>query len=408
MTKYEFLGKKNRDGSFSVSIPAGVLISAAFVDYYNDANAKGYQRDEKLRPKRAREIEDYIRRCQDSQVRPRLYELTLNARLGEGEWHYGELDEAGQLGLLTIETEQSKWLSVIDGGTRLEGIHSSLTHNLIDSSWDVDARIFLRLDIVEEIGQFFLINENQKRVRTDLALRVVQRSLDDGNLNDSQLKVLSTVVPDTDQWKYSASRIAGSMNTSPDSPWKGLIQMPNDHFTQPVKLQAYLTSLQPLLKNDDLMEILSQMEKNGNLLVDGKKVLPVDFLTKVLNNFWKAVQEVNQSARDEPSTNVLWGSIGVSAAHIALAPIFVTILQSPNPNLTTPVFRIMLAQSFVAEYDYWFTRKGSKLSAEQYPNEKGEATTFTGGAGYGRLGKELETQWRSALHSSTEGKAAVA
>ncbi len=408
MAKYEFLGKKNRDGSFSVSIPVGVLVSTAFVDYYDDATGEGYQRDEKIRTGRAKQIEDYIRRCLEANVGPKLFELTLNARIGEGESQYEPLDEEGSLGFLMVETEKPKWLSVTDGGTRLDGISNALAHNLIDASWTIDARIFVGLDIPEEIGQFLLINETQKRVRTDLSLRVVQRRLDEGSLDDYQLQVLSTVVPKADQWRYSASRIAGSMNSTPDTPWHELIQMPNDKITRPVKLQAFLTSLQPLLDNADLTEILGQMERNGNLLVDGKKVTPVEFLMRVLNNFWQAVQDVNSTAHDEPGTNVLWGSIGVSASHIALAPILVTILQSHDPTLTKSVFRQMLERTDVAEYAYWFTRKGTKLSVEEYPKEKGEATTFTGGSGYGRLGKLLETQWRSELHSSSQGKAAVA
>jgi hypothetical protein len=94
---------------------------------------------------------------------------------------------------------------------------------------------------------------------------------------------------------------------------------------------------------------------------------------------------------------VLWGSIGVSGCHIALAPVISTILGSPEPSLSKEKFVDMMKESAIADYDFWFTRPGS-LRGDDYPNDKGEATTMVGGAGYARLAKLLERDWRSALH----------
>lgn len=407
MVRNELLAKRNRDGSFSASIPAEVLVSHAFVDYYEDSSGMGYQRSETLRPKRARDIEDYIRRCKDAALEPNLFELTVNARLNPEEWDFGALDDDRTLGILTFTTKKDRWLSVTDGGTRLDGIRNALAHGVIEDTLTFDARVFVGLDLAEEIAQFLLINEKQKRVRTDLSLRVVQRKLDDGQLTDHELKVLTTVVPDQDAWKYEASRIASRLNGDEDSWWKGLVQMPNDSVTRPIKLQAFFTSLSPLLTNDDLKSLLAQMEQEGHLMVDQAIATQADFLVRVIKNFWAAVFEANPDARAEPDTNVLWGSIGASAGHAALAPLLVTILQSPDPALTTDVFRPMLQNSVVADYPFWFTKRGSG-SPEDYPSEKGEATTFTGAAGYGRLARQLETEWRSALYANPTSRPAVA
>ena len=408
MPRYEILAKRNRDESYSASIPVGMLVSNAFVDYYTEATGEGYQRNEKVRTTRAKEVEDYIRRCIDAGIPPKLFELTINARLSPDDCTFEPVDDQNTLGILSFDAEGNRWLSVTDGGTRLEGLRGALAHGIIDDQHPVDARVFVGLEIGEEVAQFLLINEKQKRVRTDLSLRLVQRKLDEGQLSDHELKALTTVVPDTDAWRYEASRIAGHLNNAEDSPWKGLIQMPNDPVTRPVKLQAYLTSLKPLLTNEELTAMLTQMEQSGQLMTGGARATMTDFLSRVIKNFWAAVAEVTPGAHAEPYTTVLWGSIGASASHAALAPILATILQSSNPSLTVPVFRSMVSQSIVADYEFWFTRRGTAHSRQDYPNEKGDATTFTGAAGYGRLAKRLEREWRSALHANPTAGPVVA
>lgn len=408
MPRYEILAKHNRDGSYSASIPVGVLVSNAFVDYYSDAVGGGYQRRETLLPRRAREIEDYIRRCQSTATPPKLFELTLNARTDSQHFEFDTVDDDGSLGILAFDVEGTRWLSVIDGGTRLEGLKNALAHGIIDTAHPIDARVFVGLEIGEEVAHFLLINEKQKRVRTDLSLRIVQRKLDDGQLSASELMALTTVVPDTDAWRYGASRIASLLNESDDSVWKDLIQMPNDSVTRPIKLQAFLTSMKPLLTNADLQALLTQKEQGGQLMVGGEQVSKPDFLARVVKNFWQAVADVNQEAYTEPYTTVLWGSIGVSASHMALAPVIVTKLQSQDPSLTVPVFRAMIEQSVTADYPFWFSKKGRMRDADDYPAVKGDATTHTGAAGYARLAQQLETEWRSALHASSTGGPAVA
>ena len=121
------------------------------------------------------------------------------------------------------------------------GIEMALVEGNISKQHKLDIRIFVNLSLSEEIAQFLLINDNQKKVRTDLGLRVAQRALDNGELSQEQLKVLETVVPDKDSWRFEASRIADRMNSDPDSPWKGRIQMPSGQANC-TTLQSFFTS----------------------------------------------------------------------------------------------------------------------------------------------------------------------
>ena len=256
--------------------------------------------------------------------------------------------------------------------------------------------------LAHEISQFLLINDKQKKVRTDLGLRVVQRLLDEDDLSDDEKSVLSTVVPETDSWKFDASRIISRLNEEDASPWYGLIQMPGDKSTKPVKLQAMLTSLQPILRNDDLREDLKRREEKGQLIIDKHRVTDITFITRVLRNFWTAVAQVNPAAHEEPTTNVLWGSIGASACHIALSPILQSILTRRKPDVSDSGFKRMLSHTMVSDYPEWFSRAGAK-NPDFYPAKKGDATMRTGAANYRDLGRKLESDWRANLHADDGG-----
>ena len=395
MVTRHLAAKRNGDGSFSTSYPVGDLIQDSFVDFYNEQTGSGFQRDESNRQTRGRKVADYIHRCAETGGNPKLYELTVNARVStkwgnEGICEFTPYEPGGAIGVLTLNSSKDEgWISLTDGGTRGLGIEIALSRGDITEQWEVDVRIFPDLTLAQEIAQFFLINDFQKKVRTDLGLRVVQRALDEGNLSNEEIKSLQTVVPATDSWRFGASRIASELNSAIDSPWRNRIQMPSDP-SKSTTLQSFFTSLSPLLNDADLQLLINN--KAGEELTE--------FIIKILKNFWTAVAQVNSRANEEPETNVLWAPIGSSACHIALGAVAKTILDSSDPDLTTTRFVDMLMGSHVDEYEFWFTKKG-KHPAEQYPTEKGDATLMSGAANYKRLAKELEQSWRANLHTNS-------
>ena len=387
----QFLGKQNRDGSYSISVKARELVEGGWVDFYDERSGRGYQRFETMREARARQIEEYFRRCAQEDLDPRLFEMTASARCqdgGEVQVSFEPLDDEERLGIVNVIPSSQPWMSMVDGGTRLRGIERAVTGRAITGEASFDVRLFGSLSVPEEIALFLLINENQKRVRTDLSLRVVQRSLDKGELSDAQLGTLRTVVPNTDQWRYEASRVTARMNSDPDSHFRDLVQMPGEKPTgKSIAMQAFWTSLKHVLDDDDLDARVKGLEtiENGT-----------EFWVRVLKNFWGAVAAANPSARDEPRTSVLWGSIGVNGCHRALAEIVRSELSSEQIDLSRERFVTMVAGTWIADYPFWFTRKGSRLS--EYPGEKGDATQMTGNSGYIRLSEMLEAQWRANLH----------
>lgn len=391
----EFLGKRNRDGSYSISVKARELVRVGWVDFYEEASGRGYQRRETMREARAREIQRYFSRCAKEQLDPHLFELTASARYQEADEEvpvsFDPLDKEGcHLGFVKVTASSDAWMSLVDGGTRFRGIERALDEGVITGDTAFDVRLFSEMSVANEIALFLLINENQKRVRTDLSTRVVQRSLDEGHLTDTELRMLETVVPETDKWRYEASRVTGRMNGDPDSPFRALIQMPGETSGgRSVAMQAFLTSLKHMLDDKDLRARIESRNQIQDV---------TDFWITILKNYWGVVSDINPQARDEPKTNVLWGSIGVNSCHRALAEIVRTELSAEHMVLTRDRFKMMLAETSVAEYGYWFSKKGGR--PREYPSEKGEATHMTGNSGYIRLSDLLLAEWRSSLHAA--------
>ena len=390
-----YLGKRNQDGSYSISVKAGELVDVGWVDFYQESSGRGYQRNETMRESRGRAIEEYFKRCVSESQHPRIFELTASAR-GQSEnggdvgVEFDGLDEDGRLGFVNVMANDRRWMSIVDGGTRLRGIERAVLSGTITGDTSFDVRLFGNLSLPEEIALFLLINENQKRVRTDLSLRVVQRSLDEGELTDDQLGILRTVVPNTEQWRYEASRVAARLNTDQDSPFFGLIQMPGESAAgKPITMQAYWTSLKHILDDDDLASRVMGIDSIPNT---------TEFWIKILKNFWGAVAAANREARDEPKTTVLWGSIGVNGCHRALAGIVRSELSAEHIDLSKDRFENMVTDSWIGDYAYWFTRKGSRQA--EYPGDKGGGTQMTGNSGYIRLSAALLNQWRANLHAS--------
>ncbi len=399
----ELIAKRNQDGSHSIAMDAQTLVQLAWVDFYDDRTGDGYQRNERTRESRARAIEEYFAGCSRAGLKPRLFELTANIRskADSASATVSEIDEEGRFGFLTVESEGHPWLAIIDGATRLRGIERALAAGVLDGSVLFDIRVFDGLTTAEEIALFLLVNEKQKRVRTDLSRRVVQRRIDEGELNDHELATLKTVVPEDENWKFESTRIAGILNGDASSPWYGRIQMPNDNITKPIKLQAFATSLRPLLENQDIGLHLNKLIADGDVTGFSDTTA---LIVRILKNFWRAVRTRNPQAFAEPNTNVLWGSIGVNGCHAALGAVLSTIISGSTVNFREANFSQMLDGSCVADYLYWFSRPGRGEAAE-YPGDKGEATTMTGGSGYKRLGKILEGEWRAALHAAQPVKA---
>ena len=400
--------KSNSDGSYSAKVKAGDLIRWAFVDFYDERTGQGYQRNESGREKRGRQIEQYMQRAIQAGTKPALFEMTANIRADRVEGaKFEDLDGEEELGLFKVTPRPGeRFLSLIDGGTRFLGIEKALNNGLIEKDFKLDVRIFDRRPFVEEVAYFLLINDTQKKVRTDLSLRVVQQLFDNGEIlpGTSEFAFLKTVVPDTENWKYTAVNMVAELNRDPQSRWHQRIQMPGEP-SRTIALQAFYSSLKLLLNNSEVIDRLKAKIREGVVFVGERQLSSEDeypqFLLRILNNFWEAIRQMNQWAYEEIGTTVLWAPIGVSAHHFALSPVLAQMMQAPVWNFSVERFKKMLTGSLTELYSEWWTKAGTK-GKDAYPEQQGEATRMTGLANYARLANNLKLKWISNLREDVE------
>lgn len=286
-------------------IPAGTLVDIARVDVWDPDDPRGmtgYQRAPSLN--RKRRIAEYA--SGDDAVMPAGGLLNARAPNGEDGSSYGEvLDfvpdwEEGDLayGQLTIP-ESAQPLRIVDMQHRLGGYEYAIEKGGHEELRDFPLVVTIAdgLSLHEELEQFHLINTTQKKVRTDLARRllVIQAQDTDKRLALDQRGKL---------WEAKGPVIAAMLN-SEDGAWQGKILPPNkSKREQPstvVRETSFVNSLKPILQTPYFVRL---REEDA---------------AKLLGRYWAAIARVFPEAMRHPQAHVLQKTPGVFSLH-AIAP----------------------------------------------------------------------------------------
>jgi hypothetical protein len=157
---------------------------------------------------------------------------------------------------------------------------------------------------LEEAMQFYVINTQQKRMRTDLAHQYIfrQHEAERGPIGDSTK--LPYGIRKRDYVPY-AMYIARRLREDPDSPWRDLILPPNASGDAPVTEGSFTDSLSPVL-DYAIQADLSMGE-----------------VISLLKNFWKAVFNLCPDAKKNYNNYVLMKTSGVYSLHIFLPTLLI-------------------------------------------------------------------------------------
>lgn len=340
---------------YCTAIPVQELLDRSKVDIWSaDAPTEdaGYQRE----PSRARlrEVANYMEG--DDAIMP-LGGL-VNARgVGDGE-EYGErlrFEPSGpsfgrvQAGLLTL-AEDALPLFVVDMQHRLGGLRVAMEDDQRDDLADfpVVATIADGLSRLEEIEQFELINTTQKKVRTDLARRLMAIQIEDPERRVT-LEVKGRL------WEARGPVIADWLNRH-GKVWRGRIVPPNKSKREMpngiARETSFVTSLKPVLQTP----LFARMQD--------------DQVATVLDRYWEAIERIFPSAFQRPGENVIQKTAGVFSLH-SLAPDVVELVRSDYPELSAENFEKALAPLRALGADYW--RADNVDGAGRYGGMKGYA-----------------------------------
>ena len=173
--------------------------------------------------------------------------MPTNALLASRNTVYGELDftpVAGDLGYL--EVPEGRSLFVVDYQHRWRGF----LHAIDDLKRTALRKVMIPVTILsdtppfEEMKQFYLINNKQKRVNTDLALTLMHAMS-----SESTEEELANLVGPGNKYRIRATRLVIRITQLNSGPWFGKIQEPNVPPTssQIATIKSFVDSLRPII-----------------------------------------------------------------------------------------------------------------------------------------------------------------
>lgn len=198
----------------------------------------------------------------------------------------------------TLEIPDNVTLWLMDGQHRFAGIEmlneaSEKYHNL-----EFPIVIMVGESVYDEAKQFVLVNMSQKKVRTDLGERFLQRAVkEEGKINIQNKTMLRGI-----EWIPTAIEVADYLIKDSHSVWYNKIKLPNEPKGETIVNQKSFTdSLKPTISTD------------GQLA--GK---PAPVIVSILNNFWDAISNVCPKAFAESQNYVIQKTTGVFVLHAIL------------------------------------------------------------------------------------------
>jgi DGQHR domain-containing protein len=205
------------------------------------------------------------------------------------------------------ELQIKKVLQIIDGQHRVNGLRYALEEKSQAELADfcMPCVIIEVAERVTEMNQFNIINGNAKSVRTDLVNAI---------LTATAAKKGDSAIDDKDRWKVVVTKAVSQLNQNPDSPWFGLIAMPDETSspkggTKVVRATSVMTSLRPVYIWMKEMAMLP----NGSS-IDAE----TEAFVKVLIPYWQAIKKVVPDAFATPGDSVIQKTPGLFSLHYLL------------------------------------------------------------------------------------------
>lgn len=296
------------------------LIRISQVDVYREESGsyQGYQRMPEA--SRTRLVAQYLKN--DSKpLLPTSVLLSYRGQLGlDGEY---------------VEIPDGANVYIVDGQHRVYGMHRAIEELGLDRlrDYEVPVVIIENPKTEEEANQFRIINETMKKVRTDLARRLLALKYSTGGGQGRQEIRLAGRV-----WEASAAEIIGILSRDTDAVWVGRIQPPNSK-----KLSSHI--IRELSFSTSLKPIVNQRPYNS---------WPAGRVADRLKLFWTALKELVPEAFERPEEYVIQKTPGVFSMHILAFAVFEELRVSGIGDPSVDDFRNILQD--LGEYatlEYW-------------------------------------------------------
>jgi len=319
------------------------LLRFAKIDHWVSDNLQGYQRP--LNEGRVSKAMNYL-----------LYEegnfptsVLINVR---GKVYYSPsnmIGDFGELGVLEVP-DSALPLWVIDGQHRLAAIERATSKNPRFENFGVPVSIFNFHDRFDEMRQFYIVNNRQKSVSTDLAQRHLHQTIvERGEWGvapfESEKKILAAEALD----------IVDLLRTTPDSPWFDNVQLPD--------------SKRGIIKQTSLADAIGYVLKELTPTERHDVSQKPETLATVLIDYWNALKDIFPDAFANPQEYTIQKTTGCYVFHMVFPNILSICkeLGDSSEDKMKEILTVMLnnfaeAEGIPMDCSFWHCRFGNPLA----------------------------------------------
>ena len=339
---------------YSGVMSVGQLMNHAITTEWNPAlgwelEGQGYQRAPI--PAHYLGIAEFLRREKDPL-------LPTNALLASRNTEYGELKFTpikGECGYLEIPDYRS--LFVVDYQHRWRGFRHAIEvlNQTALREVMVPVTILSNASLIEEMKQFYLINNKQKRVDTDLALTLMQ-AMSSGSTEEE----LANLVGPGKRYRIRATRLVIQI-AKMGAPWADKIQEPNVPSTrgQTASMKSFVDSLRPILSTRSPVYRFTD-----------------DALVEIIISVWRGVLGLWPEWRSNAGQYAIQGAIGLFVIHRVAREVLVPkMLLSGDRSAALVTATLSPQKGDLLSRDFWRTG--------------GEAGTYSSGSGQRELAERI-------------------
>jgi DGQHR domain-containing protein len=279
-------------------IPTATLLARSNVDVWKPATAdadpenQGYQRQE-LRAHFTK-VGAYLNRDEQA-ILPTSVLISVREQVS-----FTPDRQGSNTGTLVVPAGVIFW--VVDGQHRIAGLRYAIEElgRQDLNTFSLPAVLMTNMPKFEEVQQFYMVNSTQKRIKTDLAQRLLAEM---ASQND---EVRRTVIGKGQAWLLRAVEIAEILNDRDGSPWEGRIQRPNMRRVGEVMIaeSSFTQSLKPIL-------VMPWLAKQSS-----------EEIAKLIDRYWRALRDYMPDAFASPRDYALQKTLGTYPLHILAATIF--------------------------------------------------------------------------------------
>ena len=222
--------------------------------------------------------------------------------------------------------------------------------------------------IEDEANQFRLINETMKKVRTDLARRILaMRVAGLGRAGRQEVRLSGRL------WEATAVEVLGILSRDDDSPWQGRIQPPNVRkaASHVIRELSFSTSMKPVLNERPY------------------RTWTAERIARALKTYWSAWQSVVPEAFETPQDYVIQKTPGAFSLHQLAFYVFEVLRARGITDPGIEDFRLILDDL------------GDYATSEFWRADNPEGAALAGSMkGFGILADAMEEELISAGHTT--------